>query len=241
MRMPIDSTSRWRTLGRRAIFGGRSRYFELPDWVWLPARSEVEIGAVREIIEIVLNAVRPLRSLRLRSLVLVMAVAAVGCHAQTTLQAAGSQGEGKLSPELARRVEVMIRSRSEVPPQYGISIGNRKKSDVPGYDEITVSFSSNGNSSRPLTFLLSADGKTLAQFNKFDLSVDPKDKVSAAGRPGRGGSENAAVVIVGFDDLECPFCAKMHASLFPALLERYKSQVRVVYRDFPLDQHAWRW
>jgi protein-disulfide isomerase len=47
------------------------------------------------------------------------------------------------------------------------------------------------------------------------------------------------VLIVGFDDLECPYCAKMHAQLFPALMERYKNQVHIVYRDFPLDQHPW--
>jgi protein-disulfide isomerase len=48
------------------------------------------------------------------------------------------------------------------------------------------------------------------------------------------------VVIVGFDDLECPYCAKMHAQLFPALMERYKDQVRIVYLDFPLvDIHPW--
>ena len=46
-------------------------------------------------------------------------------------------------------------------------------------------------------------------------------------------------LIVVFDDLECPFCSKMNAQLFPAVLDRYKSQVRVVYRDFPLDQHPW--
>jgi protein-disulfide isomerase len=47
------------------------------------------------------------------------------------------------------------------------------------------------------------------------------------------------VLIVGFDDLECPFCARMHAEIFPAILDRYKDQVRIVYRDFPLDQHPW--
>jgi protein-disulfide isomerase len=90
-----------------------------------------------------------------------------------------------------------------------------------------------------MVFLLSNDGKTLAQFTKFDISKDPKSLVSDAGRPARGGPANAPVVIVGFDDLECPFCAKMHAQLFPALMERYKDQVRIVYRDFPLDQHPW--
>jgi protein-disulfide isomerase len=31
----------------------------------------------------------------------------------------------------------------------------------------------------------------------------------------------------------------MNAQLFPAILDRYKDQVRIVYRDFPLDQHPW--
>jgi protein-disulfide isomerase len=159
---------------------------------------------------------------------------AVGCRGQVP-----SQGAGKLSPELARRVEVMIRSRSNLPPDYNVQIGPRSKSDVPGFDEIVVTFSAEGRGSKNVTFLLSTDGKTLAQFSKFDISKDPKQLVSAAGRPSRGGPANAPVLIVGFDDLECPYCAKMHAQLFPALMERYKNQVHIVYRDFPLDQHPW--
>jgi protein-disulfide isomerase len=108
-----------------------------------------------------------------------------------------------------------------------------------GFNTITVSFSAPGTNPQPLDFLLSEDGKTLAQFKKFDISQDPKTLVSGAGRPARGGPENAPVLIVGFDDLECPFCAQMNAHLFPAVLNRYKDQVRVVYRDFPLDQHPW--
>jgi len=110
---------------------------------------------------------------------------------------------------------------------------------MPGYDEISVVFKSEGKTSKPMTFLLSKDGKTLAQFNKFDISKDPKTLVSDSGRPSRGGPANAPVLIVGFDDLQCPFCARMHAQLFPALLERYRDQVRIVYRDFPLEQHPW--
>lgn len=161
-------------------------------------------------------------------------LAAVGCHAQTPIA-----GSSTLSPDLMRRVEVLIRSRSSVPPDYQIEIGPRTKSDVAGFDAIAVSFTNGGKSSKPVTFLLSSDGKTLAQFSKFDISQNPKDLVSGAGRPARGGAENAPVQIVVFDDLECPFCAKMHAQMFPAVLERYKDQVRVVYKDFPLDQHPW--
>jgi protein-disulfide isomerase len=140
---------------------------------------------------------------------------------------------------MARRVEILIRSKSSVPPEYDVAIGPRMKSDMPGFDAISVTFSAEGKSSKPIEFLLSADGKTLAQFNKFDISKDPKELVSGAQRPARGGPTNAPVLIVGFDDLECPFCAKMHQQLFPAILERYKNQVHIVYRDFPLDQHPW--
>ena len=169
-----------------------------------------------------------------RNLFFAFTLAAVGCHAQSPLQSST-----KLSAEMARRVEVLIRSKSNVPPEYKIEIGPRQKSDVAGYDAIEVYFNAEGKTSKPVTFLLSSDGKTLAQFSKYDISKDPKELVSGANRPARGGAANAAVLIVVFDDLECPFCAKMHAQIFPALTDRYKDQVRVVYRDFPLDQHPW--
>jgi protein-disulfide isomerase len=149
------------------------------------------------------------------------------------------QAADKLSPELARRVAVLLRSKANLPPNYDVVVGSRKESNVPGFDEISVTFASDGKNTKPMTFLLSKDGKTLAQFNKFDISKDPKTLVSDTGRPARGGPANAPVLIVGFDDLQCPFCARMHAQLFPAIQERYKDQVRIVYRDFPLDQHPW--
>jgi protein-disulfide isomerase len=169
-----------------------------------------------------------------RALIFALTLATLGCHAQTPADASG-----KLSPELTRRVEVLIRSKSSIPPDYDIHIGPRTKSEVPGFDEISVNFSANGKTSKPVSFLLSTDGKTLAQFSKYDISKDPKSLVSGDGRPARGGPANAPVLIVGFDDLECPYCAKMHEQLFPALTERYKNQIHIVYRDFPLDQHPW--
>lgn len=189
---------------------------------------------------IVLNFARILRSLPL-----FLSIAALGCHAQTS----GPSPHGaqtiepgvKLTPEEARRVEVMIRSRAaQIRPEFQVIVGNPTKSSFPGFVQITVSILANGTMSHPMPFLLSTDGKTLAQMNTFDLSEDPKDKISVAGRHARGGPENAPVTIVGFDDLECPFCAKMHEEIFPAVLNRYHDQVRIVYRDLPLEEiHPW--
>ena len=198
---------------------------------------------MREIIGIVLNGVKPLRSLAL-----IVSMAALGCPAQTNVQTGAQTGGAqavqlgvKLSPEMARRIEVTIRNRSQsITPAFTITISEPTKSEIAGYDQVVVTFTADGNQSKSAPFLLSIDGKTLAQLNKFDLSQDPKNAVSAAGRPARGGGESAPVLVVGYDDLECPYCARMNAELFPAILDRYKQQVRVVYRDFPLyDIHPW--
>ena len=133
----------------------------------------------------------------------------------------------------------MLRQKANLPPESTINISGRTPSEFSGYDTIYVTVSSEGRTSRPIVFLLSNDGKILAQLNKFDISADPRALVSDAGRPARGGPENAPVLIVGFDDLECPYCARLHNSIFPALTERYGDKVRFVYKDFPLDQHPW--
>jgi protein-disulfide isomerase len=152
---------------------------------------------------------------------------------------ASAEAPGALSPEMARRVEVLIRAKSDVPPEYEIHVGPRSKSEIEGYDAVTVEFTAPGKTVQPMVFLLSKDGKTLAQFHKFDISEDPKAMVSGADRPARGGSSDAPVLIVVFDDLECPFCSRMNAQLYPAVFDRYKDKVRIVYRDFPEDQHPW--
>ncbi len=127
-----------------------------------------------------------------------------------------------------------------MPPDYLVSIGPRTHSDVPGYDQIAVNIATPENAaSRPALFLLSKDGQTLAQLSTYDIGKDPRTLVSATGRPSRGGPEGAPVDIVGFDDLECPYCTRMHAQLFPALTERYGNKVHIIYRDFPLSIHPW--
>jgi protein-disulfide isomerase len=162
-----------------------------------------------------------------------------GCRAQSPAQA-GAPVIGKPLPEsLARRVEVVLRQKANLPPGSTVNIGPATPSDVPGFDSVSVSFVNDGSVSRPISFLISSDGRTLAQFNKFDISADPRNLVSADGRPARGGPDSAPVLIVGFDDLECPFCARLHESIFPAITKRYGDKVHIVYKDFPLDQHPW--
>ncbi len=164
-----------------------------------------------------------------------------GCHAQTAAPATTApKAAANISPELARRIGVLIRSRASIPFTYDVTVTDRHPSEkLPGYDEVGVLVSEPGKPGKATTFLLAKDEKTLAQLTSFDLTKDPREITLDTGRPARGGAENAPVHIVVFDDLECPFCARMHAQLFPALLNRYGDKVRIVYKDFPLTQHPW--
>jgi protein-disulfide isomerase len=90
-----------------------------------------------------------------------------------------------------------------------------------------------------VNFLLSSDGNTVARLEKFDISHSPAETISIQNRPMRG-TQDAKVTIVNFDDLECPYCARMHEQLFPATLDRYKGLVKFYYKDYPLVEiHPW--
>lgn len=54
------------------------------------------------------------------------------------------------------------------------------------------------------------------------------------------GDPNAPVTVIEYASLTCPHCAQFHAEVLPELKERYiaPGKVRLIYRDFPLDQRA---
>ena len=132
----------------------------------------------------------------------------------------------------------MVRSQFNVPADYNVTIGARKSSQIAGYDSVPVTLS-RGAKSTVVNFLLSTDGKTLARLETFDLDKNPTLNIDITGRPIRG-NPAAKVTVINFDDLECPYCARMHASLFPSTLERYKDKVRFIYKDDPLSElHPW--
>jgi len=64
------------------------------------------------------------------------------------------------------------------------------------------------------------------------LLEPPRANVDATG-PSRGPAD-AAVVIVEFSDYQCPFCKRAEPTI-DAVLAKYPTQVRVVYRHLPLD------
>ena len=155
----------------------------------------------------------------------------LGCSAQST----------KPMDENAavnRKIEQKVRSTFNLPPSLQVSVGKREASEMPGYDKVQVTLSRDGRASTH-DFLVSKDNKTLVEWQKLDISKDVMESINVSGRPERGNKE-AKVVIVNYDDFQCPFCSKMHQTLFPELMKTYGNQVKIIYKDYPLASiHPW--
>ena len=154
-----------------------------------------------------------------------------GCRAQSTTPSGPD-------PAVNRRIEILVRSQYEMPPDVTISIGAQTPSQFTGYEMLPVTITRNSKS-QVVNFLISNDYTKLVHMDTFDLTKDPADAIPIAGRPIRG-NPTAKVTVINFDDLECPYCARMHQELFPATQEHYKDLVRFVYKDDPLSEiHPW--
>ncbi len=157
----------------------------------------------------------------------------LGCKAQNPATSADVNGR------IEKQMRILYEDR--LPPDVQISVGDRKPGDLPGYDTITVTFAQ-GERKQTQDFLISKDGSTLARFTKWDITKDPYDalmsKIKTDGRPFKG-NKDAKVVIVNYDDFQCPYCSRMHTSM-NEIVQKYGDRVKLVYKDFPLVEiHPW--
>jgi len=154
-----------------------------------------------------------------------------GCRAQSPAPSA-------TDTVLNRRIEVTVRTEFSLPQDYDVSVGARKPSAFSGYDDLPVTVGHAGHT-QGIDYLISTDNKKLARLNTFDLTKEPGSDIDVANRPIRG-NPGAKVTVINFDDLECPYCARMHQEIFPGTAARYKDTVRFIYKDNPLVAiHPW--
>lgn len=143
-----------------------------------------------------------------------------------------------LTPEITHRITTEIRSHYNVPAQVTISLSDPKPSTTADYDEVVVSFTG-GSKTTQHDFLISTDRKTLAHVEKIDISQDLMSKIDVKGRPVKG-NPSATVTIVNFDDFQCPFCSRLHSTLFENVFKDYADRIKVIYKDYPLIEiHPW--
>jgi protein-disulfide isomerase len=168
----------------------------------------------------------------IRRSLLILLLICLGCVAQSA------------PPDVARKIEHQVRSFYTIPADVKITVGAiTPSSDMPGYDSVSVNINGGDGKQKDYKFLLSQDRNTMLRVTRFDLNKDPfaelMSKIDVTGRPSRG-AKSAKVVVVNFDDFECPFCSRMHATLFPEIFKEYGDRVTFIYKDDPLAEiHPW--
>jgi protein-disulfide isomerase len=179
----------------------------------------------------------------MKRLAVLLLLVSAGCSAQTaspSTQSAAPAGQS-VSPEVRKNIQRQVQAQYDLPAEVKIEVSPRTPSDFPTYDKVTITLSAHGKDQK-LDFLLSQDGKTLARVTKIDLTRDiyaeRMNKIDVKGRPVRG-NPNAKVTLVNYDDLQCPFCSRMHATLMEEILPQYGDRIKIVYKDFPLSMHPW--
>jgi len=165
-----------------------------------------------------------------RKSLFILLLICLGCSAQSP------------PPDTVRTIERQVRAFYTIPPEVKVVVGPLKTSDFPNYDALTIVFDGGGKK-QEYEFLLSKDNKTLIRMTRMDLTKDPyaevMKKIDVSGRPVRG-NKDAKVVAVNYDDFQCPFCSRMHETLFPQLLKEYGDRVQFIYKDYPLTEiHPW--
>jgi protein-disulfide isomerase len=168
----------------------------------------------------------------IRRSLLVLLLVCLGCVAQSA------------PPDVARKIEHQVRAFYTIPAEVRVTVGAITPStEMPGYDAVAVNIDGGDGKQKDYKFLLSTDRATMLRVTKFDLTKDPfaevMSKIDVTGRPTRG-TKSAKVVAVNFDDFECPFCSRMHQTLFPEIFKEYGDRVTFIYKDDPLTEiHPW--
>ena len=117
-----------------------------------------------------------------------------------------------------------------------------KPSVYPGYAEVDVHLSFQGQKLDRI-YYVTADGQRVISGVVYDMNQSPfkatLNKLDTTGAPSFG-PESARVTIVIFSDFECPYCRDEAKSLRESLVKKYPKDVRVIFKDFPLEAiHSW--
>lgn len=117
-----------------------------------------------------------------------------------------------------------------------------KASVFPGYGELDVHLTFQ-KQKLDRVYYVTGDGQRIISGTVYDVNQSPfkatLSKLDIKGAPSFG-PDSAPVTIVIFSDFECPYCRDEAKTLRESLAKKYPNEVRVVFKDFPLEAvHTW--
>jgi protein-disulfide isomerase len=173
------------------------------------------------------------------SAILAISLLAQGAYAQQPKTTAGA-ASGASSP-VQKNIEAYLRNVYAFGSDVAVVVGPLKETPVEGLmaTDIDVTI---GENKQAVKFYVSKDGRFLFRGELSDLMKDPlaenRANIQMNDAPSTG-DPKAPVTLVEYSDFECPVCRNLH-DVLRGLLPNYAGKVRVVFKDFPLEQlHPW--
>jgi protein-disulfide isomerase len=162
--------------------------------------------------------------------------------ADSKAQPAPHQPAATTPPIDKKQIEDYVRHLHVWGPQITVKVGDPKPSNIDGLYEVIVAASA-GQASLQEPLLVSKDGQKIIRGVSYDLRQNPFQgelaKLTTAGDPSFGPAD-APVTLVVFSDLQCSYCKVEAKSIRENIPKNYPKEVRVVFKDYPLDQiHPW--
>jgi protein-disulfide isomerase len=150
--------------------------------------------------------------------------------------------EGPKSALDKATLEAYIRHLFLWGPQIQVTISDPRPSELPGLLAVRVRAAA-GGAAQEQDFYVSRDGRKIVRALIYDVNQSPfaseLAKLTTEDQPALG-VPGAPVSIVIFSDFQCGYCAQEGRMLRENLLKTYPEQVRLYFKDFPLDQiHPW--
>jgi len=174
------------------------------------------------------------------SAILAASLFAQALNAQQAKTASGTVAAAPSSP-IQKTIEAYLRHLYAFGPDVALVVGPLKETPVEGLmvTDIDVTIGENKEAAK---FYVSKDGKFLFRGELSDLTKDPladnRAQIQMTDAPSLG-DPKAPVTLVEYSDFECPVCRNLH-DVLRGLLPNYAGKVRVVFKDFPLEQlHPW--
>ena len=166
---------------------------------------------------------------------------APGASAQQTQSATTAPALSTQTPT-QKNIEAYLRHLYAFGPDVLLVVGVPKETAVDGLLETTINLTI-GENKQTVKFYVSKDGKFLFRGEMSDMTKDPlvesRSQIQVKDAPSLG-DPKAVVTLVEYSDFECPVCRNLHDVLRDSILPKYPGRVRVVFKDFPIEQlHPW--
>jgi protein-disulfide isomerase len=159
---------------------------------------------------------------------------------QVRAQQSPAAASGAARLPIQKTVEAYLRNLYAFGADTAVTASAPKEIGVEGLQEVDVEVKIGENQQTGKVYV-TKDGKFMFRGELSDLSKDPvaenRAQIDLKDSPALGPAK-APITVVEFSDFECPVCRRLHDAL-RGLLPNYP-QLRVVFKDFPLEQiHPW--